>query len=156
MQAPFFVITNSVGASMSLTSGGTFVTGMIKLMGIAQDGPAGILRPGVQYSLPVYFQAPSNAVAHTVFNFDLEHVNPNSTPVDWSIFLPPQPAAVPADAWAAVSSNLVLQLGPDMSHFVQALANDATFYSQEKIVQSENVEGLKYCHSGSYLGNGGR
>jgi RHS repeat-associated protein len=131
MPAPYFVVTNSLAAPMALAPNATYSTNTVQLLGIAQDGPAGILRPGSQFTIPIYFQVPATAGGHTLFNFNVEHLVPTQTPVDWSLFLPPQAGNMPADAWAAISTNIMLQAGPTMSNFLQALANDATFYSQE-------------------------
>jgi RHS repeat-associated protein len=131
LPAPYFVVTNSLASPMALTPNATYSTNTVQLLGIAQDGPAGVLRPGSQYTIPIYFQVPATVGAHTKFNFDVEHLTPTQTPVDWSLFLPPQAGNLPVDAWAAISTNIMLQAGPTMSNLLQSLANDATFYSQE-------------------------
>jgi RHS repeat-associated protein len=130
--APLFTVTNTEGAPMTLTLGNPYVAAPLQLLGIAQDGPAGVLPPDSQYTLLVYFQVPPSAPIHTTMSFNLSHLNPDTTPINWSVVpFPAAPAGMGADAWAVVTSNIVAQIGPDNSNYVQELDNDATFYSQE-------------------------
>src|SRR5262249_1325740 len=46
--------------------------------------------------------------------------------VDWTTAAP-RPESVPADAWAAVTTNLNTQVGTEWGYYVEALADDENF-----------------------------
>src|SRR5208282_1077453 len=107
LAAQLFTITNSQGALMSLFPNAVFAAGPIQILGVALQGPAGILPPDSQYRLPIYFQVPPAAPPHSILLFNLLNLAANSTPVDWSDFLTSQPPpGIQADAWTAITNNI--------------------------------------------------
>ena len=131
LPAPLLVITNSQNWAMSLSPNVPYTKGTLEVLGIAQSGPAGVLPPGTQYVIPIYFQVPTNALAHSLIQFQLSNILPNATPVDWSGFAGQPPAGLTPFAWSAMITNIETLMGPDASNFIQTLDDNATFYSLE-------------------------
>jgi RHS repeat-associated protein len=105
------------------------VSSSIQLLGINQNGPAGILPPGYQGMITLDFQ-PINQNAHEITYFTLSTIPSPDTPFDWSsVESDLQPSDVPSDAWAAIYQNFTAQVGTTLGQYQQVLDNDATYLS---------------------------
>jgi hypothetical protein len=79
MPAPLFVVSGPQSVSMRLSPDEPYTTGPIQVLGISFDQPAGTLRPGSQYRIPIYFQAAGTGR----IQFNLEQMVADTTPIDW-------------------------------------------------------------------------
>lgn len=98
---------------------------IIQVLGISHDGAAGVLRPGMLDSVPMFFRPLSQAV---VGRFRLHTVTAADTrPFDFAQFEEQfRPASVTDSEWAAVRPRLAALIGSTWGSYVQALAQAAT------------------------------
>jgi len=84
MVAPIIkVVTKNQDSGISLTPGGPYLYeagDFVQVLGIAEDGPAGVLRPGGTGRIPIYYR--SNG-AHGRVEFTIETLRDPNAPVDW-------------------------------------------------------------------------
>ena len=101
---------------------------------LASGGTPGVLEPGETETVPVYYAGWLNTQwdftdAH--LNFTLGVINgANTIAVGWNtagMEASLQPPGMPANAWAAIYSNLTTQIGPTWGDYVQRLDQDASF-----------------------------
>src|SRR5262249_53335409 len=106
--APLLRVT-APNALLRLSEQQTFGGSDLTFLGIAPDGPAGILRPGQRGQVEIDFQAPGPEVPQIdvqLFRTDLNSV------IDWAgLKNSLRPAFVPADGWDAVFANLLTDVG---------------------------------------------
>ncbi|HQU42080.1 MAG TPA: carboxypeptidase regulatory-like domain-containing protein, partial [Pirellulales bacterium] len=126
MPAPLIFITSPFDNPMSLTADEEYSPyNNLMFMGVAQDGPAGVLRPGAHYTVPVYWISGNTT---DPFGFQVSVATAADTDpialsdveqwVQTSYYLLPN--------WNAVAAHLMKQVGPTWGDFVKAMANDAT------------------------------
>ncbi|NUQ65836.1 MAG: hypothetical protein HUU20_25520, partial [Pirellulales bacterium] len=109
---------------------GDYVNASLWFLGIAPDGPAGILRPGQSGSVRVYFRTIGGEGAIQV-DFQLNVLAAPDSAFDWAALKTSlRPSYVAADAWDAVYPNLTANLGDTAASYNAALAADATYLSQ--------------------------
>ncbi|MFN0018520.1 MAG: RHS repeat-associated core domain-containing protein [Pirellulaceae bacterium] len=109
----------------------------LEILGINQNGPAGVLPPGYVGRLPIKF-LPTNDT-----NFNLQIMESDEA-INWSFIKPAlKPPAMPQDAWDAVFANYVAQLGSSGASLHAALLEDATYFS-ELGQPTADVERLKH------------
>ena len=128
MAAPMLILTSGGQGEMCLQATGSFSTADLDLLGVSYEGPAGILRAGQQWQIPVFAEDPST----TAVTYSLSSLTgDNATPIDWSLLGPQiRPAGMTDQQWAAMLSILMTNLGPNWGNFVTALATDATRLAQ--------------------------
>ena len=103
--------------------------GRIGFLGITSEGPAGVLSPGTENEVPVYFQAPNDrSVASMTFNLDITPAD--STPIDWAsrkdLLRPP---TLDPGVWDVVFANLTSELTNNAA-YVRMLDDNAQYLSQ--------------------------
>ncbi len=103
----------------------------IDFLGIAPDGPAGILRPGQTGSQRVIFLTQPGEQGFTA-NFQVNVLDPGgTTAIDWSLYKSEMRSpAVPDDAWDAIFATFLTQVGTTTGDYVRLLGDNATYLSQ--------------------------
>ena len=96
----------------------------VQVMALSPNGgPAGILRPGAQGTVTIYFQAPSDQPTITVDTTTAD----DATPMEYSQFSAKlQGPDDTAAQWAAVYAAFQQEIGPTTGDYVQMLARNAT------------------------------
>jgi hypothetical protein len=126
--APMLSIFSSTNTPMGLTPTDVINGQNLQFFAISQNGPAGILRPGAHFSVPVYFNNEGKPYHFQVFILDSR----NTDPVDWSMVQTMINSTRITDPnWSAVYTQLQNQLGTTWGSFVTALAHDATLLPPE-------------------------
>jgi len=122
--APLIFVVSTSNTQMGLTAG-QFGSQNLMFLGISPDGPAGVLRPGEQSSIPIYFQAPATADAPNYFQTVTVSTD-NTTPLDWSeIETWISPVWYQFPNWSAAYALLQQDIGPTWGDLVQMLDLDA-------------------------------
>jgi RHS repeat-associated protein len=117
-------------AQLRLTEQSSFGGASLQFLGIAPDGPAGILRPGQSGQVQIVFQAPPTATASQI-NFTLNIVTDPTAVMDWNAAKTGlRPVSTPTDAWDAIYANFVATVGSTVGQYQAVLADDATYLSQ--------------------------
>jgi RHS repeat-associated protein len=103
----------------------TFTSG--KILGINNEGPAGILPPGAGGSVSFEMDP---VITSDYVDFTVSDVSDPDTPMDWNgLKNSMKPVFVPVEAWDAVFANMSSTIGSTMGQFNAALAADATYLS---------------------------
>jgi hypothetical protein len=98
LPAPLFLVSNSTGTEMSIGTDGRASDRGLAILGVSEDGPAGVIEPGETERIPIRFVAPQDG--EVVFNLDVREAD--ATPVDWARIEPYfRPADVPDAEWGA-------------------------------------------------------
>ena len=103
----------------------------VQILGLNQDGPPGILPPGANWEIPIYFQANSGSDATVqqpfhLMTFLLSVLNADATPIDWTALESRfQPTNIPPDLWAAVWTNFKTTVGTTWADYLRALDTQA-------------------------------
>jgi RHS repeat-associated protein len=127
--APLLILSSD-NASFQLPGQTTFVPDSIQLLGINQNGPAGVLPPGYHGTLTVTF-LPKTFGPHVVSNFTLSTIASPDTPFDWnSVKSDLQPPSVPNSAWDAIFANFTAAVGTTLGQYQAVLGANATYLSQ--------------------------
>jgi hypothetical protein len=130
LPAPLMILSADTNVTFLLPGETTPIPGSVQLLGINQNGPAGILPPGYHGTITLSFN-PVALGAHQVTNFTLSTIPSPDTPFDWSsVESDLQPPDVPNDAWAAIYQNFTAAVGNTLGQYQQVLDNDATYLSQ--------------------------
>jgi len=131
MVAPIIkVVTLYDDSGISLTPGGPYkysAGDSLQVLGVASDGPAGVLRPGGSGQIPIYYR--SNG-AHGRVEFNLETLRDPAAAVDWDAVeqdVRPPDVTGWATAWQAYTSSV----GPTWGDYQARLAAVATEFWQE-------------------------
>ena len=124
MAAPLLDVTTSGQAELSL-DGTNFSTSDLQLMGVSFNGPAGVLRPGQQWSIPFRVLSTSQITVPLQVNYELAS---DSTPMNYSAFA----AAVDELGYDNTDTNAALtyfeqQAGPTMGGVVSELDQYASY-----------------------------
>ena len=102
----------------------------IQILGINQNGPAGILPPGYQGSITLNYQ-PTTQVPDTEIDFYLFPPATGSTPIDWSsLESAADPDYITASAWSAIWGNFTLVAGSTVGQYEAYLDDLATYFGQ--------------------------
>ena len=130
MVAPHLSVSSSSEVPMSLYSEGPFENRPLQVMGINQDGYAGLLSTGASGTIPIYFRVPPGTEGHEMLGFELSILVSDTLPIDWSsVQADMQPSFVSAEAWEVVWPILAGQLGDTWGEYRQRLAADAGYLS---------------------------
>jgi len=123
MTAPMFVVSTPQDILMSLDPNEDFKSGPVQVLGISFDGPAGILRPGSRYHIPIYFETSVEGEIELA----LETMIADNTPIDWaSIEVEMRPDEIAPDLWAAIWANFKSQVS-STEDFLKALSENASY-----------------------------
>lgn len=119
LPAPAMQLTNSARALMQIGQSGRATTGRLSLLGVSQDGLAGVLVPHRPQSIPVTFVAPN--AGRTVFHLS---VNPGTQQaVDWNaIGAELRPFGATDEEWNAYFGPAAGQLGSQWADLIQSLS----------------------------------
>ncbi len=121
--SPLIWLANSTATPMSLAPGDFTTPPGLLFLAASNEGPAGILRPGELYSIPVYYQATTETISYDavqIFHTD------DQSPIDWDFFEPAlRPADMPDEQWQPLWQQVQANIGTTMGQLVAALAHDA-------------------------------
>jgi RHS repeat-associated protein len=97
----------------------------VQFLGIASDGPAGVLRPGHGGSVRVILQTPFGQNTQIVTT--VRQLASTSATIDWASLKDGlRPSDIPADAWNAIYANFTAAAGTTTGQFQQLLGAQAT------------------------------
>ncbi|MFO7538973.1 MAG: RHS repeat-associated core domain-containing protein [Chloroflexota bacterium] len=151
MLAPLLIISGSSSVLLSLSPDGPYTADPVQLLGINFNQPAGILTPGSQYTIPIYFQVRTAGQAQ----FTLESMIADTTPIDWAaIEADVRPDDLDPELWDVIWSNFTTQMGGTWAEYLAALDDQATYLAQYGDVTFDLprlVAGIMGRASGSYL-----
>lgn len=102
---------------------------MYELLGVS-GGAAGVLEPGEKGRIEVLFQ-PINGATRARSNFQLIAVNDDAEPLDFAgLETELRPARIAADAWDAIFTNFIANIGDTTGDYRHALAENASHLGQ--------------------------
>ena len=126
MPAPLVFVTSDFDNPMSLTANKEYSPyNNLMFVGVAQVGPAGVLRPGTHYTVPVYWISGSTS---DPFGFQVSAITAaDMDPIALSdVEQWVQTSYYTLTNWSAIATQLMAQVGPTWGDFVKAMAHDAT------------------------------
>jgi YD repeat-containing protein len=123
--APLLFLTTD-GATLKLPSQSGFQGATLNFLAISQTGPAGILLPGESVQVQIQFQS---TTTNPTINFQLYQAE-DSQPMDWASAKSSLQGNIPTDAWNAIWSNFLANVGSTVGSYHTVLANDATYLGQ--------------------------
>ena len=127
LPAPLLVVSSPQNALLRLSTSEPFTPGPLMVLGVATDGPAGVLRPGSRYSVRVFFRAPN---ADEV-RFDVERLRPTAERIEWDQLAPQmRPTGLGAEAWNAIWPNFKARMGATTADMLRVLSEDAAYLAQ--------------------------
>lgn len=120
------VVTKNKDSGISLTPDGPYLYeagDFVQVLGIAQDGPAGVLRPGGSGEIPIYYR--SNG-AHGRVEFTIETLRDPNGPVDWdTVEEQVRPPDISGGDWQAAWNLYVASVGTTWGDYQSRLAQVA-------------------------------
>jgi hypothetical protein len=121
--APLLTLISTPDVPIGLEPNETPADVELQVLGINQDGPAGVLPPGASFQFPVYFVAGSQP-----FDIELDLAGPSdSQPLEWDAVVPRVSADVTsAPSWPAVYARLQQAFGTTWGQYISALDHYAT------------------------------
>ncbi len=124
--APLLRLT-ATNATLRLPGQLTFIDSDLTFLGIAPDGPAGVLRPGQRGRVELEFL--STGPNGAPIDFQTFFVDPNET-MDWdSIKNDFRPEHISVDAWDVVFANFLTEAGETVGEYESMLSRLATSLS---------------------------
>jgi RHS repeat-associated protein len=152
MRAPLLFITSPQKVEMRLAKHKPFTTEGLQVLGISSSHPAGVLRPGERYRVPIYFVANNSSK----IEFNVERLESYTTAIDWDeVGDEIRPTDMSDDLWTAVFNNIKTAIGSTWGSYEQTLADLATYlsrYGTSTYDVSELFGTLFQRATGSYLG----
>ena len=128
---PLLTLTSPNNTHFGLTLDGT-IPFYLQLAGSSPMGPGGVLRPGQTVSIPVFVHAPFEVGAQLLIDTSV-HTGSESTPLDWNeIEARSKPADMSAAEWAAIRTQLELQMGNTVGDYVRMLARNASLLPAQR------------------------
>jgi RHS repeat-associated protein len=123
----------------------------LQLLGISDEGPAGIVAPGAQGSFQLFF-TPDFSGGGTV-TLDVASLKPNEA-IDWSSLLATKPDNISQDAWEGIKADMIDQLGSATNGYQQALAENATALDmlENRTDQVADLLAMEYQQATNYGG----
>ncbi len=126
--APLVFVTSPSNTPIGLTTAGIAANQNVYFLPANPSGPGGVLSPGSQGSVSVYFHTPATAGAPNDFQYVTATAD-NTQPLTWSEVL----TWVYADRtqlpnWPAVWANLQQRIGPTWGDYVQMLDRNAALW----------------------------
>jgi hypothetical protein len=127
MIPPLFVVSSPNGAPMSLYKDQSPVNKSMQILGVSFSGPPGILRPGTEYSIPIYSQT---VIGRNQMVFKLNSWLPSERHVeDWDAIKGNiKPQDIDPVVWENVWTLLRSRRGPTWKDYLIALAEDADLF----------------------------
>ncbi len=121
--APLLTLISTPDVPIGLEPNETPADVELQVLGINQDGPAGVLPPGASFQFPVYFVAGSQP-----FDIELDLAGPSdSQPLEWDAVVPEISADVTDAAnWQAVYAQLQQTFGTTWGRYISVLDHYAT------------------------------
>jgi hypothetical protein len=108
---------------------GDYVNANVQFLGVAPDGPAGVLRPGQSGSMRVYFKTIGGEEAIQV-DLQVSVLADPGEAMDWaSMKARLRRDYIAAEDWDGVYAILTANLGPTSASYIAALAADATYFN---------------------------
>lgn len=123
--APLLAVVSPTNTWMGLTREDILSGRNLQFLGASQDGPAGVLRPGSRYRVPVYFHTPGG---FEEYKFELRVTQAtDDRPTDWPEVreLLDESLTELAD-FPAIFARMQQQLGPSLGDLVKAMARNAS------------------------------
>jgi YD repeat-containing protein len=127
--APLLTV-DATNAVLGYSDQSTFDGNTIEVLGINQNGPAGILPPGYHGTITLNYQ-PTTTAGSTSFNFTLTQLGDSSTPIDWaSMEASLRPSYINATAWDAIFNNFTAAAGSTAGSYQAYLDGLATYFGE--------------------------
>ena len=127
--APLLAVIGT-NAVLRLPDQTDFAGSTVQFLAISTNGPVGILPPGQIGHITMYFQASPTAPPGSQISFELG-LGATDQPINWaSDKANLQPPSVSPDAWNAIWSNFLAQVGSTAGDLQSALDKDADYLSQ--------------------------
>ncbi|MCA2813573.1 MAG: hypothetical protein IM477_13910, partial [Microcystis sp. M090S1] len=105
--APLLIIESVTNTQVGTTLKGLSSSGPLHLLGVSNEGPQGILRPGDLNTLPIYFNSSTDPVNFSVRTYSAD----NNTPVDWNSFEASiRPSGLTDTQWDSFIRNIASQV----------------------------------------------
>ncbi len=136
--APLLNVTAN-NALVRLPDQASFGSNVVQFLGINPSGPAGILTPGAEGQLTIFFQVdvtdPTTGVFFNLYPsldyFNTGDAGQTQFPMDWaSVKDQYRPSSTPVDAWDAIWSNFLDSVGSNVAQFHIRMDIDASDLSQ--------------------------
>jgi hypothetical protein len=138
--SPVVTVSTNPDIILETINGGTSQLGVISLLAIASDGPAGVLRPGQSSILRLYGHAPP---IETTISVTAGFLTDDGTPVDWDGILAAYGGDSDSDPWNTIKDTLVDVYGTTWTSYQAALSAQATLESIFGIRDSAVLELLE-------------
>ncbi|MEI7831644.1 MAG: Ig-like domain-containing protein, partial [bacterium] len=127
--APWLILSSDNGRFQLPTQNG-YHNDRIQLLGINNQGPAGVLPPGGRNSITMNFLA-KVAGGDVVSKIKLQLAAPDSVNFDWAArAVSFKQEGIPADAWNAIFSNFSTEMGTTLGQANAVFAESASYLSQ--------------------------
>jgi len=138
--APLITLISTPDAPIGLDPNETPADVELQVLGINQNGPAGILPPGATFQFPVYFIA-----SNQPFDIELDVAGTSDNqPLEWDAIVPEISAQVTdAGNWQAVYAQLQQMFGSTWGQYISVLDNYATILPASVADPSNPVDVLQ-------------
>jgi RHS repeat-associated protein len=138
ISAPLLDISETGNIELQAPGQSSFSTSPVIVLGINNNGPAGILSPGSTGTFVLNFQAPSTEGSFDIGASPITGVGavgsalpPAVYLINWSSVLgTTPPTGISAMAWSAIVNNFVADVGNTWGTYDSDLAQNATYLSQ--------------------------
>ena len=122
--APLITLSSTAGVTIGLDTNGTPTDAVLQLLGINQNGPAGILPPGASFQIPIDV----NADISGTFMIGVDAASTTDTQaLAWTAIEPEISADVTAASnWPAVYAQLQQMTGTTWGQYISMIDHDAT------------------------------
>jgi RHS repeat-associated protein len=148
------LLTVSGNAYLKLTGDAEYGGKTLQLLGINDNGPAGILSPGASGSFQLFFK-PDFAGGGSV-KLGVSSLTPDQQ-IDWNTILDgSKPDNISVAAWESIKANFIAVLGSTTTDYQNNLADGATYLDQlesttDDIARLFSIDYLKATDSGALL-----
>ncbi|MCX7045267.1 MAG: choice-of-anchor D domain-containing protein [Candidatus Sumerlaeota bacterium] len=122
--APLITLYSPTNTAMGVKLNNLASADTLQILGINYDkGPAGILRPGQQFSVPIYYMSGSTPMKFRAYLTKAE----DARPIDWdALELQIKPSNVDPNLWPGAFEAVKMRVGTSWGSYVGALAKVAT------------------------------
>jgi hypothetical protein len=126
--APLLTLTSATHNLMGMDPNQAPSAMNLQILGISQIGAAGVLRPGQQFQIPVYFiPTQSGAFSFTVSLDTVTDTSDSLNQVFWNAIKAEVPASITAAAdWPAVYAQLQQEIGTSWGSYISMLDHYTT------------------------------
>jgi uncharacterized repeat protein (TIGR01451 family) len=137
MTAPLLILSTGGVAGLRIGNSGAFSNSDLVMMGASAFGPAGLLRPGFQFSIPFSVLCTSSGPILKEVDYKLAT---DTDAVDYtSLAAQMRPPGVPNAQWNAFWIEFQQQAGPTWGGVVQLLANKDTELGLQQAASGHTV-----------------